>query len=91
MLLVIGVGIALISALVTFIALVSAQNITTNIFSAWNMTDSQNATNILNATNIHNSTNTTETKPAESLTLEGLSPQGGSNLAISCSSFLEHC
>ena len=85
MLLVIGVIIALISALATLIVLVSSQNITTIIFSTWNMTDIQNATDI------QNGTNTTETKPSESLTLEGLSPQGGSTLAISCSSFLEHC
>jgi uncharacterized membrane protein YqhA len=67
-LLVVGVIIALILALAAFIVLVSAQNIATNIFSAWNMTDIQNATDS------QNGTNTTETKPSESLTLEGLSP-----------------
>lgn len=62
---------ALTLALITFVGnLVSAENITTDIFSAGNITDSKN------------STNTTETKPSESLTLKGLSPQDESNLAI---------
>jgi hypothetical protein len=58
-------------ALITFVGnLVSAQNITTDISSAGNITDSKNGTN------------TTETKPSESLTLKGLSPQDESNLAM---------
>ena len=85
MLRVIGVIIALISALVTFVVLVSTQNTTTDIFSGWNMTDSQSVADSLN------SANAIETKPSESLTLEGLSPQGESDLAVACSSFLEHC
>jgi hypothetical protein len=87
----IGVIIALISVLVTFVVLVSAQNITKDISSAWNIIASQNVTASQNATNIHNSTNTTETKLSQSLTLKGLSPQGGSTVAIGCTYFLQHC
>jgi hypothetical protein len=49
------------------------------------MTDSQSVTDSLN------SANAIETKPSESLTLDGLSPQGESDLVVACSSFLEHC
>jgi hypothetical protein len=85
MLCAIGVIIALISAVVTFIVLDSTHNITTDIFSAWNMTDIQAVTDS------QNSTYAIETEPSQSLTLEGLSPQEEDNLAIACSSFLEHC
>jgi hypothetical protein len=81
----IGVIIALISVLVTFVVLVSAHNITTDIFSGWNMIDSQAVTDS------QNSTYAIETEPSESITLEGLSPQDESDLAVACSSFLEHC
>jgi hypothetical protein len=34
---------------------------------------------------------TVEAKPSESITIDGLSPQGGSTLAVACSTFLEPC
>ena len=74
MLLVIGAIIALILILITFVVnLASAQNVTTPswIGQVGNMTDVQNGTN--------------KTKPSESLTIGGLSPQGENNLAIACS------
>ena len=88
----IGIIIASVSVLLmTFVVLVSAHNITKDISSAWNIIASQNVTASQNATNIHNSTNTTETKLSQSLTLKGLSPQGGSTVAIGCTYFLQHC
>ena len=48
-------------------------------------------TDIQNVTDSQKDTKTVETSPSESLTLEGLSPQGASNLAVACSTFLEHC
>jgi len=80
-----GVTIVSISVLlITFIVFVSAQNLTEDISSAWNITG-------WNVTHSQNSTNTTETKPSESLTLEGLSPQEEGTLAIGCLYFLQHC
>jgi hypothetical protein len=85
MLLAIGIIIASISVLlITFVVLVSAQNVTKDISPAWNITG-WNITDSQNVTHSQNGTNTTETKPSESLTLEGLSPQGGSTY------FLQHC
>jgi hypothetical protein len=82
MLLGIGAIIASISALITFVGTFasasSLSNFTINI-PPGNTTDSQN------------STNTTETKPSESLTLGGLSPQGQDNLATACSVLPERC
>jgi hypothetical protein len=69
----------------SFVVLVSSQDITTDIFSGRNMTDIQNVIDS------QKDTKTVETSPSESLTLEGLSPQGASNLAVACSTFLEHC
>jgi hypothetical protein len=34
---------------------------------------------------------TVEAKPSESITINGLSPQGGNTLAVACSTFLETC
>jgi energy-coupling factor transporter ATP-binding protein EcfA2 len=34
---------------------------------------------------------TVEAKPSESITIDGLSPQGDSTLAVACSTFLEPC
>ena len=82
MLLAMGVTIASISALVTFVgtfASASLSNFTINI-SPGNTTDGN-----------QNGTNTTETKPSESLTLGGLSPQGQGNLATACSVNPERC
>jgi hypothetical protein len=81
----IGIIIASVSVLLmTFVILVSAQNITKDISSAWNISE-------WNVTASQNGTNTTETKPSQSLTLEGLSPQGGNTVAIGCTYFLQHC
>jgi hypothetical protein len=91
MLLTKGVTIVSISVLlITFIVFVSAQNLTEDISSAWNITE-WNITNSQNVTNSRNSTNTTETISSESLTLEGLSHQEGSTLTIGCLYFLQHC
>jgi hypothetical protein len=91
MLLAIGVTIASISVLlITFVVLVSAQNVAKDTSSAWNITE-WNITNSQNVTNSQNSTNTTKTIPSEGLTLEGLSHQGGSTLTIGCLYFLQHC
>jgi hypothetical protein len=87
----IGIIIASVSVLLmTFVILVSAQNITKDISSAWNISE-WNVTASQNATASQNGTNTTETKPSQSLTLEGLSPQGGNTVAIGCTYFLQHC
>jgi hypothetical protein len=91
MLLVIDVVIALISVLlITFVVLVSAQNTTKDTSSAWNITG-WNVTDSQNITNSQNGTNTTETKPSDSLTLNGLSPQGESDLSVACSMHPERC
>ena len=71
--------------IIAFVVLISAHNITTDIFSGWNMIDSQAVTDS------QNSTYAIETEPSGSITLEGLSPQDESDLAVACSSFLEHC
>jgi hypothetical protein len=34
---------------------------------------------------------TVDAEPSESITIDGLSPQGGSTLAVACSTFLEPC
>jgi hypothetical protein len=76
----IGTIIASISVLlITFVVLVSAQNITKDISSGWNVTDSPNGTM------------TVEANSSEGLTIEGLSPQEGSTTAIGCTYFLQHC
>jgi hypothetical protein len=79
-LLVISVIIASISVFITFVGnLVSAQIITTDI--SWlGDTDSENE-----------ETENEETGSSESLTLEGLSPQDESDLAIACSMLPERC
>ena len=48
-------------------------------------------TYIQNVTDSQKDTKTVETSPSESLTIEGLSPQDENNLAVACSTFLEHC
>ena len=81
MLLVIGAIIASISIFITLVGTfvsASLSNFTINIPSG-NTTDTQNGTN------------TSETEPSQSLTLEGLSPQDESNLAIACSVLPERC
>jgi hypothetical protein len=82
MLLVIGAIIVSISVLITLVGTfvsASLSNFTINI-SPGNTTDDN-----------QNGTNTTETKPSESLTLGGLSPQGQDNLATACSVLPERC
>ena len=77
MLLVIGVVIASISVLVTIVGtFASAQNITTD--TSW-LTYGQNSINF------------TETKPVQSLTIEGLSPQGADDLALACTFLPQRC
>ena len=49
------------------------------------MTDSQNVTDS------QNGTMTVEANSSEGLTIEGLSPQEGSTIAIGCTYFLQHC
>ena len=81
MLLAMSAIIVSISVLISFVgtfASASLSNFTINIPSG-NTTDSQNGIN------------TTETEPPQSLTLEGLSPQDESNLAIACSVLPERC
>jgi hypothetical protein len=81
MLLAIGAIIASISVLMTFVGnFALAQNITMN--TSWigdvaDITDDQYGTN--------------ETKLAQSLTIEGLSPQGADDVVIACISFPERC
>jgi hypothetical protein len=66
-----------ISLLITFVVnFASAQNITTD--TSW-LTYCQNGINF------------TVTKPVQSLTLEGLSPQGADDLAIACTFLAERC
>ena len=48
-------------------------------------------TDIQDVTDSQNGTYSIETEPPQSLTLDGLSPQDESDLAVACSSFLEHC
>jgi hypothetical protein len=65
--------------LITFVGnFVSSQNIITDIFWLGDITDSE-------------SEESEETEPSESLTLDGLSPQGESDLAVACSMFPERC
>jgi hypothetical protein len=82
-----AIGAIIVSVLITFVgtsASASLSNFTINI-PPGNTTDSQNGANI------------TETEPpqslapSESLTLEGLSPQGESDLAVACSVMPERC
>jgi hypothetical protein len=82
-----GAIIALTLVFITFVgtfASASLSNFTINIPTG-------------NTTNDQNATNTPETeppqslKPSESLTLEGLSPQGESDLAVACSVMPERC
>ena len=68
-------------AISVIIALISALV----TFSGWNMIDSQAVTE--NQNGIY----AVETEPSQSLTLEGLSPQGESDLAIACSVLPEQC
>jgi hypothetical protein len=77
MLMAIGVTIALISALVTFVGTFASA-------ALFNFTINETPGN---TTDNRNSTNTS----SESLTLGGLSPQGGNNLAITCSVNPEGC
>ena len=79
-LLVISVIIASISIFITFVGNpVSAQIITTDI--SWlGDTDSESE-----------ETENEETEPSKSLTLEGLSPQGESDLSVACSILPERC
>jgi hypothetical protein len=77
MLLAIGAIIISISLLITCIGnLALAQNITTD--TSW-LTYGQNGINF------------TITKPVQSLTIEGLSPQGADDLAIACTFVAERC
>jgi hypothetical protein len=65
--------------LITFVGnFVSSQNIITDIFWLGDITDSE-------------SEESEETEPSESLTLDDLSPQGESDLAVACSMFPERC
>ena len=87
MLLAIGVVIASISALTTFVdtfATESLSNFTINI-PPGNTTDNQNRTSMPETEPPQSLT------PSEGLTLEGLSPQGGSDLAVACSILPERC
>jgi hypothetical protein len=77
----IGVFIVSITLLSTCVGnLVSAQIIITDISWLGDITDSESE-----------ETEDEETEPSESLILEGLSPQGESDLAIVCSLNLEGC
>jgi hypothetical protein len=87
MLLVIGVVIASISALTTIVgtfASASLSDFTINM-PPGNTTDNQNRTSTPEAEPPLSLT------PSESLTLEGLSPQGESDLAVACSMLPERC
>ena len=65
--------------LITFVGnFVSSQNIITDIFWLGDITDSE-------------SEESEETEPSGSLTLDDLSPQGESDLAVACSMFPERC
>jgi hypothetical protein len=79
MLLAIGAIIVSISALITFVGTstsASLSDFTINI--PGNTTENQNVTNTPETEPPQSST------PSESLTLGGLSPQGGNNLATAC-------
>ena len=87
MLLAIGIIIASIPVFITFVgtfASSSLSNFTINI-PPGNTTVDQNATNTPEIEPPQGLT------PSEGLTLEGLSPQGESDLAVACSFFLERC
>jgi hypothetical protein len=75
MLLAIGTIIASISIFITFVGNPVSAQIITTYISWLGDTDSKNE----------------ETEPSESLTLEGLSPQGESNLSVACSMLPERC
>jgi len=88
MLLATGVIIASILVLISFVgtfASASLSNPTINIASEGNITDDQNGTKTPEIEPPQGLT------PSESLTLGGLSPQGGNNLAIACSVNPEGC
>jgi hypothetical protein len=75
------VFIASITLPFTFVGnLISAQNIITDISWLGDITDSESE-----------ETEDEENEPSESLTLEGLSPQGENDLAIACSLNPEGC
>ena len=60
-----------------------------NFVSAQNATTSSWIGEVGNATDGQNSTNNVE--PAESITIEGISQQGASDLAIACTFFPARC
>ena len=87
MLMAIGIIIASISVLITFVgtfASASLSDFTINI-PPGNATDDQNSTNMPELEPPQGLT------PSESFTLEGLSPQGESDLSVACSLLPERC
>jgi hypothetical protein len=80
--------------LVTYAVIISISLLTTfvgNLASAQNSTSDTSWLESTTEVQPQTGTNTTETKVSQSLEIEGLSPQGADDLAISCAYFPERC